>query len=447
MSLKIDPNSSSDDSSDENEIENLLGKLNNHTAVVPHNNPGKVGTKNWYLIALTIGMLVISGSGSFGAVSLLQSYGIISLSNSLPWLVSAIGAIGNTSHFWSLWVISGAGLLIGYGTLVASGYKLRGKLLDEHEYFFYRQELENNRQELESNLRSTLDSLEHLKIDPTQLPILPKAVLPQEDLKYDLSILITWCKRELPKGELRKNFKKMIDTLKKRDYVFLSNQKIELFYAQMELYLKNIIHHLKLHPERKNEVLTELAHAAGKCNPTWLETAKKLFDSFQEYSDGKVLLYTWIQEIKEEIILGYIGKSRSAHWNDLNHWRKYVGDILGLDKNKAAETDPYVINVNDQQQLLDIFDEIFTEKALIDAMQFKLSQIQATQKGENYSLLLHEMLQAEVRKMGFPKEGAAYIVNDHFFDEGTSAINKHGVMLLLKSINFLTLGPTNEAPV
>jgi hypothetical protein len=446
----IDYSSISDDSSDDPANEIIIqppGKLNNHTTVVPPNNPGKVGAKNWYLIALSIGMLIISGSGGFGAVSLLHSYGIISLSNSLPWLASAIGTIGNTSHFWSLWVISGTGLFIGYSGLVACGYKLRHKLAEVDPCFGYIPQEEKYLPQEEKHIsqeekcQSPLDSLEDLKIDPTQFPRVPEAVLPQEGLEYDLNTLIQWYKEEFPK-EKPKIFKKMISEI--RNKTAWTADK-ESFSAQMEIYLKNLIHLINKDPLRKRKVLIELAGAAKKCAPTWLEVAIKQFDSFHESSSAERQLLKWIQEVKEELILNYIKNIYdNAHWNVLNHWRYHMGTELGLGNAAVAEIDPYFQrNINapmcnplwdSKEKMRKIFNQIFTEKALLDAMVFK---VQADEWDGKYDTLFHEALLDVVCKMGYSKDEAIEIVSSNFFDEDTCKINRKGIMLLLKSINYL----------
>ena len=78
-------------------------------------------SKAWFILAITVGILVVGGAGAFGGVGLLQSHGLISLPH---WLSSAIGTVGNTPHFWSLWAIAAGGVLAGGGLIAVSSSKI-----------------------------------------------------------------------------------------------------------------------------------------------------------------------------------------------------------------------------------------------------------------------------------------------------------------------------------
>jgi|GEM_PF-4951424 len=74
--------------------------------------------KKWHLVAIAVGVLVLGG-GAFGVTGLLYSHGLIEVPS---WLASAIGTVGNTPHFWSLWVMGGGGIAAG-GALLCVGIK------------------------------------------------------------------------------------------------------------------------------------------------------------------------------------------------------------------------------------------------------------------------------------------------------------------------------------
>lgn len=81
-------------------------------------------SKGWYILAILVGSVVFVGVGGFGAVGLLKSYGIITLNNSFEWLSTAIGFIGNTPHFLSLWAIAAGGVVVGGGLIALGSYKI-----------------------------------------------------------------------------------------------------------------------------------------------------------------------------------------------------------------------------------------------------------------------------------------------------------------------------------
>jgi len=73
--------------------------------------------KAWFIVAISVGALVVAVVGGFGGIGLLQSHGLIPLPQ---WLTSAIGTVGNTPHFWSLWAMTTGSIVTG-GALIALG--------------------------------------------------------------------------------------------------------------------------------------------------------------------------------------------------------------------------------------------------------------------------------------------------------------------------------------
>jgi hypothetical protein len=104
---------------------NYLDYYKNRFQTVQDNNP-----RRWSIVAITVGALIILGVGGFGGIGLLHSYGVIgTFPPQLQWLSSAIGTIGNTPHFWSLWVLTGGGIAVGAVTLVLGARALKKEIL------------------------------------------------------------------------------------------------------------------------------------------------------------------------------------------------------------------------------------------------------------------------------------------------------------------------------
>lgn len=92
-------------------------------------------SKGWYVLAIVIGSVVFVAAGGFGTVGLLKSYGFITLNQSFEWLSTAIGFVGNTPHFLSLWAIAAGGVVVGGGLIALGSYKIHtaGAKTDEPE--------------------------------------------------------------------------------------------------------------------------------------------------------------------------------------------------------------------------------------------------------------------------------------------------------------------------
>lgn len=114
--------------------------------------------KGWFIIAVAVG-LVATGIGGLGAVGLLHSYGIISLPQ---WLASAIGTVGQTPHFWSLWTIAVGGVLGGGAMIMLSSYKIHQ--LRKQERVFG----ESNLNDLYYIMEQFSNNFDEIGVDPKQ---------------------------------------------------------------------------------------------------------------------------------------------------------------------------------------------------------------------------------------------------------------------------------------
>lgn len=101
------------------EISNIPYQGTVKDKAVVHAN--KQDAKVWHIVAIALAALVALGIGGFGGMGLLQSYHIISLP---PGLASLISTVGNTPHFWSLWVMTGGGFLTGTSLIVLGFCKI-----------------------------------------------------------------------------------------------------------------------------------------------------------------------------------------------------------------------------------------------------------------------------------------------------------------------------------
>lgn len=77
-------------------------------------------SKAWYKVAIAVGSLFLL-LGVFGALGLAHMHGLITLPQ---WMATAVGAIGQTPHFWSLWTVGVGGVVIGLGGIVFGIYKI-----------------------------------------------------------------------------------------------------------------------------------------------------------------------------------------------------------------------------------------------------------------------------------------------------------------------------------
>jgi hypothetical protein len=122
-------------------------------------------SKKWFIVAIVVGSLVVIGVGGFGGIGLLQShYGFSSLPQ---WLSSAIGTVGNTPQFWSLWTMTAGGALIGGGLIAFGAHKVRKAMLTNTKLEQHR--IEQDRLEQDRLEQDRLALLEEQKLKERNL--------------------------------------------------------------------------------------------------------------------------------------------------------------------------------------------------------------------------------------------------------------------------------------
>lgn len=131
----------------------------------PSNKQGNIGdksvveaknqkSKKWFILAIVIGSIVVVGVGGFGAAGLLHVHNLVNLPQ---WAASAIGTIGHTPHFWSLWALTtggvvGGGGFIAFGSTKIHQAKLAKKLEPENLWEKKFEQLKKERMEEVSKL-------------------------------------------------------------------------------------------------------------------------------------------------------------------------------------------------------------------------------------------------------------------------------------------------------
>lgn len=437
-------------------------------------------SKKWFRVAIAIGLLIVIGVGGFGILGLLQSHGL------LRWLASAIGTIGHTPQFWSLWAIAGGGLTVG-GVLISIGaYQLSKKSvaisLDDvptsstklHQItwklkapFNYCAStaislvypLEGTLgQKIGNVIKRMLKSLAVIllfipsclsyglgaicsskfdtpRIDTSMLHVAPLPLPPlNKELDYDLEILSKWFEEEMSGGKYQTEFNSMITNIKEENPAILKAHQAlpESFYEDMTLYLRNIIDVLidETNKNRRKDVLKALVEAANVCPPTWYEEAKKQLRLLISPNVGEVQLLHWIQDIKEESILHFIQNILDLDWHALNHVRHHVGEELGLNR-EGLKNDKYFQREEDslftKSFIIALFKANFHTENLLNGLQMKIN--------ENYKDYFYDMLKDAMSSRG-AKDANAY-VSEHFYEEDYKTMTQNGVIMLLKIIGLL----------
>jgi hypothetical protein len=388
-------------------------------SIIPGSPSKSASSVKLNIIALLAGITAIAVIGGFGVIGLLQSHSVISLPSSFHGLASLIGTIGNTPHFWSLWLIAGSGCILGSGLCGFAIAELTRK---------------TNLKNTEASMHSSGD----LKINANQLSRIPPKTKFLQTLNYDLGILIKWFDEKCSENHNRISFHNMIKNIFQKNPALLKAYENlpPTFYDDLSVYLNNIIYLLQRDPTNIKMTLEVLAEVAVACPPTWYEGIKKQLTSLQHPNVGEIQLLIWIQEIKEEIILELAQGQFDSEWHALNYARYHVGKELGLNR-EGLKNDPYfskkIFKNFTKRFMIDIFKKNFTVERLIAALEIKINK--------EYCDGFYGMLKKAVMEIGFNEGDANSYVAENFYDEDenyNNKMNRKGIIMLLKTMGILT---------
>lgn len=223
-------------------------------------------------------------------------------------------------------------------------------------------------------------------------------------------------------------------TIEENDNIYPNEpEKRQLFCKQLSLYLKGIVKKLdsgEVSKDKEKDLLTELADAATRCYPTWLEEAAKLYSEIHgQAGTAEVKLLKYVQEYKESVILQFVQKDANFQWHSLNYVRNILGKELGLNTT-LNQLDPYV--ANDSKFGKNLTKWLFLQK--YENVNTLITSVQDNINKQNYDQSLYDLLIKACEQKGV--ENPQDYVATNFYDEDYK-IKAEGVNLMLRFIGVL----------
>lgn len=211
-------------------------------------------------------------------------------------------------------------------------------------------------------------------------------------------------------------------------------RKRNLFCTQVSRALKGIVAKIEsgeVSADKERDLLTELAEAATRCYPTWLEVAEKLYAEVHNGSETvQVKLLRCIQECKETAILEFAQNDADAHWHALNYVRNILGQELGLGNRNSL--DPYAGH-DDPVFSKNITKWLFLER--YDNTNHLVSSVQTMIHSRKYDACYHDFLVQIAKERDVPNPED--FVGETFFEGDDCKITFAGVNLMLRSMGVL----------
>ncbi len=209
----------------------------------------------------------------------------------------------------------------------------------------------------------------------------------------------------------------------------------ELSKKQLDLFLKGIVAKLesgKISPDLERAVLLELAEAATRCPPTWIEVAGKLYAKLEGREEtGEVKLLRLVQDYKEEMIVDFLQiEAKHNHWHALNYVRNILGHELGLNT-ELNKHDPH------GQGNASVFQKSLTKWIFLEKygnVNKLTNGVTAAINSQDYDPAYHDILVKIVKnaKVEAPEDYVA----EHFYTEDYK-IKPSAVHLMLRAIEIL----------
>lgn len=237
------------------------------------------------------------------------------------------------------------------------------------------------------------------------------------------------------KASLKNELEKMCSSVQKCEKViFTDNDNARLlFYQQLRGNLYFILQKLQsneLSDQQKVTILQKLADAAGKCPPTWLQEASKIFNELSERADVSQSVLSIVQTYKEDLILEYM-QYLGFQWHGLNVMRYSVGRELGLDV-ESAKLDPYADRIDNfifkkfaKWFFLQRYEDT---NRLIACVQEKL----AAKYDEN----LYDFFKDAIVKQGIEEIAAGEYIQQNFYTDDYM-VTQNGIVFLLKTLGII----------
>lgn len=275
------------------------------------------------------------------------------------------------------------------------------------------------------------------QINEAQLVEKPPAIsLPTEAESYDIDSLRFWFNESCKDHPLKDSFEGMLDKVISRDANAAQAHYLDprIFYGNLEAYLKYTAYLLKdMTPEERAPALDSLAVASSVCAPTWIEGTKKVIRKIKKEEEARIQLLSWLQELKEEIILDWGQTKLDLQWHSINYNRTLIGDEVGLDTSDLAN-DAYIngqtISIFSKNFLLWFFSTQYTPDKVIKSIK---ESINLQPFNAEYGDLMKDYLMLEY---GYSEQEAADLYMSFYtFDENDNpSITENGVVLLLRSV-------------
>lgn len=289
-------------------------------------------------------------------------------------------------------------------------------------------------------LGKSITYLSKAQIDPEGLHLKPPKITLPNELDSDKLISIKFlCARLKQLNNVANHESKQENLERLCNWIINENAEIypgepatrALFCKEVSLYLKGIVKKIQVgevSAEKERAILLELAEAATRCYPTWLEVSAKFFAEVNgQVETVQIKLLRMVQDYKENIILGFCQKEANAQWHALNFIRNILGVELGLNTDTNA-FDPYA------GREFSTLGKAFTKWLFVQMygnVNRLISSVQTMINRKEYDSAYHDFLVAEVVQQGIAS--ADDYVAEHFFND-QQQITEMGVNFLLRSI-------------
>lgn len=146
--------------------------------------------------------------------------------------------------------------------------------------------------------------------------------------------------------------------------------------------------------EFQKTIAINIGHCQGVCTETWDETIRQSFQKAQTRNGtGENIIFAWLKEMKENILLGYFQSRGVDQWHVINYVKEMYGEQLGFER-PSRDQHRRLISVP-ANIVFSVLRERFTKTRIIESVRNALNNPHTEgidRRGPSISRLMYEAI-------------------------------------------------------
>lgn len=127
---------------------------------------------------------------------------------------------------------------------------------------------------------------------------------------------------------------------------------------------------ITLSDQRKITIFKDILKSTDLCKPRWFEELYAIWRSIYEPEGCVDRINFYVETLVDGILYDFM--KNEEHFNDVNSYRKVLGNTLQLSSHSFAQLDPSCVDIP-KKQVIEKFLQFFTRKALVEYIEIQVN--------------------------------------------------------------------------